>query len=159
MVPLKWTSAGVHAVAARPRAAMRGPARPVIHVEIGHFSTVSQWGVQAGDVLGPLGHCAPILGTVRHDGMACKKRASIVAMWRMMVNGHFHAATSVPSETDAPHGACVHPMTRAGPGGSPPDHMGGQDSTPLASTAHTRLSTMARVSKKIKLLLRGCKAA
>ena len=36
-------------------------------------------GVQ-GDVLGPLGHCAPILGTVRHDGMACKKRASIVAM-------------------------------------------------------------------------------
>ena len=39
VVPLKWTSAGVHAVAARPRAAMRGPARPVIHVEIGHFST------------------------------------------------------------------------------------------------------------------------
>ena len=43
VVPLKWTSAGVHAVAARPRAAMRGPARPVIHVEIGHFSTLSQW--------------------------------------------------------------------------------------------------------------------
>ena len=42
VVPLKWTSAGVHAVAARPRAAMRGPARPVIHVEIGHFSTSSQ---------------------------------------------------------------------------------------------------------------------
>ena len=88
-------------------------------------------GVQ-GDVLGPLGHCAPTLGTVRHDGMACKKRASIAPMWRMMTNGHFHAATSVPIETDAPHGACVHPMTRAGPGGSPPDHMGGQDSAPLA---------------------------
>ena len=42
VVPIKWTSAGVHEVAARPRAAMRGPARPVIHVEIGHFSTSSQ---------------------------------------------------------------------------------------------------------------------
>ena len=98
-------------------------------------------------MLGPLGHCAPILGTVRHDGMACKKRASIVPMWRMMTNGHFHAATSVPIETDAPHGACVHQMTRAGPGGSPPDHMGGQDSTPHAMM--TKL--VGRVVRAVKL--------